>query len=146
MLSWNTFTLVSKFQRVCFLSIKNSCLQRKDWQHKFNSVNFDKQHFLLVKQKQKNSKRPTQTWMKTWLKNNDDKSACVNILSGLLLTDKLRHYLQMNAPSNYWSYNDIYTLVTYTSYITYTCNYTACIDFFIISSFLQFTTVHVFYF
>ena len=39
--------------------------------------------------------------MKPWLKNRNDKIACVDIFSELLLTDKFQHYLQMNATSYY---------------------------------------------
>ena len=35
--------------------------------------------------------------MKPWLKNRNDRSACVNIFSELLLTNKFRYYLRMNA-------------------------------------------------
>ena len=61
--------------------------------------------------------------MKPWLKNRNDKSACDNIFSELLLTDKFRHYLRMNATSDCWLYIDFYTLITYAFYITYTYNY-----------------------
>ena len=61
--------------------------------------------------------------------NRNDKSACVNIFSELLLTTKFQHYLRMNATSYFWSYTDFYTLITYTCYITYTYNYTACTDY-----------------
>ena len=101
-LSWNTFTLESKFHCVCFSSLKKLCLQRYDifWQPKFNGISFDK-YLLLVKQKQtKNSKRPKCIWMKPWLKNTNDKSACVSIFSELLLTGKFQHYLQTNATSS----------------------------------------------
>ena len=52
----------------------------------------------------------------------------------------------MNATSYYLSYADFYTLITYTSYITYSFNYTACIEYFILYWFLQFATVDVFRF
>ena len=35
------------------------------------------------------------------LKNKNNKSACVNIFSELLLTDKFRHYLGMKTTSYY---------------------------------------------
>ena len=44
--------------------------------------------------------------MKLWLKNRDNRSACDNIFSELLLTDKFRYYLQMNVTSYYWLYID----------------------------------------
>ena len=62
------------------------------------------------------------------------KSVWVNIFSELLLTDKLRHYLQINAKSCI----DFNTLIVYASYITYNYNHTACINYFIII--LIFTT------
>ena len=45
----------------------------------------------------------------------------------------------MNATSYYWSYIDFYTLITYTSYITYTHNYTACIYSWLQDMFFIFT-------
>ena len=57
--------------------------------------------------------------MKPWLKNRNDKSACVNVFSELLLTEKFRHYLPMNALSYYWAYIDFFILSVYTSYITF---------------------------
>ena len=54
---------------------------------------------LLIKQKQKKSQRPKRIYMKQWLKNRDNRSACVNIFSELLLTEKFRQYLRMNATS-----------------------------------------------
>ena len=100
----------------------------------------------LVKQKQKISKRPKLIWMEPWLKNeknNTEAHVITNIFSELLLTDKLLYYLQMNATSCYWLHIDFYTLLFY---ITYTYTYRACIDYFIIYWFLQFTAVHVFHF
>ena len=43
-------------------------------------------------------------------KHRNNRSAHVNKFSKLLLTDKLRYYLQMNCTSYYWSYIDFYTL------------------------------------
>ena len=100
---------------VCFSSIKKLWFPRKDilWQQKFNSINFDKKYFFLIKQKQiKNSK---QIWMKPSLKKRNNKSAWVNIFSELLLTEKFQHYFWMNATS----YIYFYTLITYTLCITY---------------------------
>ena len=58
--------------------------------------------------------------MKPCLKNRNGERACVNIFSEFLLTDKFRHFLRINATSYHcWSCIDFYTLVTYTSYITY---------------------------
>ena len=37
--------------------------------------------------------------MKPWLKNGNYKSACVNIFSELLFTEKFRDYLRINATS-----------------------------------------------
>ena len=71
-----------------------------------------------------------------------DKSAGVNTFSELLLTDEFRHFLGMSAPS----YINFHILITYTSYITYTYDYTACIDYVIIILILQLTPVHVFHF
>ena len=48
--------------------------------------------------------------MKPWLKKRNNRSACVNIFSEVLLTDKFRYYLRMNATSYYWSYIDFCTL------------------------------------
>ena len=39
--------------------------------------------------------------MKPCLKNKNDKSACANKFSELLLTDKFQHYLPMYATSCY---------------------------------------------
>ena len=47
------------------------------------------------------SKRPKRICVKPWLKNRNDKSTRVNIFSELLLTEKFRHYLGMNAISYY---------------------------------------------
>ena len=63
---------------------------------------------LLIKQKEKNLKRPKRIWMKPWLKNRDNRSACNNMFSELLLTDKFWHYLQVNVTSYYWLYIDFY--------------------------------------
>ena len=60
------------------------------------ALNFDKQYLLLIKQKQKNPKRPKRIWMKPCMENRNDRSVCVNIL-----TDKFRHYLGMNGTSYY---------------------------------------------
>ena len=65
---------------------------------------------LLIRQKQKNSKRPKRIWMKTWLKNRKDKGECVNIFSELLITDKFWHYFQMNATYHTTEYIEFYTL------------------------------------
>ena len=54
-----------------------------------------------LKQKQKGSKRPKRISMKPWLRNRNDKSSCVNIFSELLLINKFRHDLRMNATSYY---------------------------------------------
>ena len=69
----------------------------------FTEGNFsvkDKQYFLLIKQKQKKSKRSKKRiWMKPWMKKRNDKSAWVNIFSELLLDYKFWQYLQVNATS-----------------------------------------------
>ena len=84
---------------------------------------------MLIQQKQeKNSKRPKFFWIKQWLTNMHGKIAWINIFLELMSTDKFRHYLRMNATP----YIDFYTLITFTSYITYTYNYTVCIDYFIV--------------
>ena len=96
----------------------------------FTEGNFlvkDKQYFLLYSKNKKKSKISKRIWMKPWMKKRNDKSAWVNIFSELLLDDKFWQYLQVNATS----YIDFYTLITYTSYITYTYNHTTCIDYFI---------------
>ena len=43
-------------------------------------------------------------------KNRNDRSACVNIFSENLLTDKFRHYLRMSSTSCYWLSFDFYTM------------------------------------
>ena len=101
---------------------------------------------LHIKLKQKNSKRPKRIYMRAWLKSGNDKSAGVSIFYEILLINKFQHYLRMNAKSYYWPYIDFYTLITYTSYNTYTYNYTTFIDYFFIYWYLQFTTIHVFQF
>ena len=101
-LSWNSFILLSKFHCVCCSSIKDGFTEKR-YLLKFNRI---KLYLLLIKLKQKKSKRPTCIWMKPWLKNRNDKSTCVNIFSELLLTEKLRHYLPMNALSYYRAYVD----------------------------------------
>ena len=74
--------------------------------------------------------------MKPLLENKNDKSARVNIFSELMLTDKFRHYLRLNAAS-YIDFDYLfidylyiyiyitYILIAYTSYITYTYDYKA---------------------
>ena len=89
-LSWNTFTLVSKFHCVPFSSEKLYLL-------KFNSSTY---YLLLKKHTNKNSERPKRIWLKPWLKNRNDKSACDKIFSELQLTDKFRYYLLMNDTSH----------------------------------------------
>ena len=54
---------------------------------------------------------------------------CDNIFSEIMLTDKFRHYLQMNCTLYYRSYIDLYILFFYMTYI-YT--YTTYIDYFTI--------------
>ena len=50
----------------------------------------------------KNSKRPKGICMKkSSLKYRNDESARVDIFSGLLLTEKFRHYIRMNATAYY---------------------------------------------
>ena len=71
--------------------------------------------------------------MKPWLKNRNDRSACVNIFSEILLPDKFWHCLRMDATRTW--------IFLYHTYI-----YTAYIDYFIIYCFSQFTTVHAFHF
>ena len=51
--------------------------------------------FVNRKTKTKNMKK-TKTYLN---KNTNDRSVCDNMFSELLLTEKLRHYLQMNATS-----------------------------------------------
>ena len=67
------------------------------------------------------------------MKNTNDRSAQFNMFSELLLTEKLRHYLRMNATL----YIGFYTLITYTFHIAFTYNYYTA---------LKFITVHVFSF
>ena len=97
---------------------------------------------LLIKQNKKKSKdQNASEWNYGW-KNRNDRSACVNILSEHLLTDKFPHYLRMNSTSYCWSYIDFYT-VTFLYYLHFT--YTGCIGYFIIYWFLRFATAHVFH-
>ena len=70
------------------------------------------------------SKIPKLIWMKPWSKNRNDRSACANIFSEFLLSNKFQHYLGMNAISYNWSYIEFYRVITYASYITYTYKYT----------------------
>ena len=99
-----------------FLINKKFCLQRNWYRVKFNRI---KKHLLLIKQKQKKSKR---IWMKTCSKSRSGKSACANIFLELPLTIQFRHYLGMNATSCCWSYIDFYILITYNYILTYTYN------------------------
>ena len=80
--------------------------------------------------------------MKPWLKNRNDRSACVNIFSELRLTDKFRHYLWINATSCYWSYIDFDTL----TFLYYLHLYLYSIYISLYNLFLQFTTVQRFSF
>ena len=69
-------------------------------------------------------------------KNVNNRSACVNIFSEHLLTDKRRYYVRMNSISYYLSCTDFYgSIFLYYLHL--------CIDYFIIYWFLQFTTIHV---
>ena len=70
--------------------------------------------------------------MKPGLKNTNDKSACVNIFSELLLTEKFRYYLRRNATS----YND-HILITYHILIAYISCIASCITL-ITSSYIDF--------
>ena len=110
-LSWNAFALVFKLTAYVSHQQQKLYLQRKTLSDSENSIalNFNGYYMLLVKQNKKNSKRRKRVWMKLWLKNRNYRSARDNIFSELLLTEKFRHYLQMNATSHYWLYLDFYT-------------------------------------
>ena len=110
--------------------------QRKDifWQR--NSVNFDKQYFLLIKQKQEKFKTT-----KTYL---NELQKCMSFLE-LLLTDIFQHYLWVNATA----YIDFYKLITW--FVIHLILLTLLImqHTLIISSlywYLQLTTLHAFHF
>ena len=107
-ISWNTFTLVPNIHCVHFSSIK-SCVYREKISCK-----------IFVTHKAKTT--PWRIWMKTCWKTRSDNSACANIFLELPLTNRLRHYLEMNATSCYWSYIDFSTLITYDYILTYTYN------------------------
>ena len=111
------------------------------------------QNVLLIKQKQKKFKKT-----KTYLNGNhgwETGTTKVHVWAYfqkfcnwqiLTLNESSTFWhLRMNAMSPYWSYIDFYTLITYTSYITYIWNYTTCIDCFIIYWFLHCTKAKNFF-
>ena len=126
-LSWNTFTLISKFS------------QRKDifWKRKIKSINFDKKYLPLIKQKSENNQ-------KVW--NVSERIHGWKIFSELLLTDKFRHYLWINATSYidlaHWLLIYILCYLNLVSLIIIQCY----IGYFITQWFLQFTTAHALHF
>ena len=65
--------------------------------------------------------------MKPWMKNRNKKVQELMYFIYLNLTNSGIN-LQINATS----YIDFFTLITYTSFITYTYNYITCADYFII--------------
>ena len=89
------------------------------WQWKFNIINFDKTKTKI--QKDQNLSEGNHGWKTGMTK--------VHVIAYF---QNFHHFLWMNATSYYWLYIDFYTLITYTSYITYTYNCTPCIDYFII--------------
>ena len=103
------------------VNLSGALLRRATFRSRINNISCSKSN------NKKKSKRSKRIWMKPWMIKRNDKNAWVNIFSELLLDDKFWQYLQVNATS----YIDFYTLITYTSYITYTYNYTTCIDYFI---------------
>ena len=60
--------------------------------------------------------------MKPCLKTRSNNSTCANMFSELPLTILSRHYLEVNATSCYWSYIDLYTLITYNYILNGTYN------------------------
>ena len=100
-----------------FINHKN-CVYRK-------RCFLDKQYLLLVKQKQKKSRKTRCIWMEPWLKNRRDRSACANIFPELLLNDKLQHFkfkwmlhpaIDYTLVFTYWRF---YITYTYTYFIMY---------------------------
>ena len=79
----------------------------------------DKLYLLLVKQKQKKSRKTKYIWMTSWLKNRNDRSACCNIFSELLLKDKMRQFKWILHPAI--DYKLVFTHWHF--YITYTYAY-----------------------
>ena len=110
--------------------------QRKDIFWERNSINFDKQYFLLIKQKQEKFKTT-----KTYL---NELQKCMSFLE-LLLTDIFQHYLWINATS----YIGFYKLITWFAIHLILLTLLIMQHTLIISSlywYLQLTTVHAFHF
>ena len=70
---------------------------------------------LLIKQDKK-SQRPKRIWMKRWLKNRNDKSACVNW--HILALSLIECYIKLLIIHWFW-YIDIFILITLNLYSTY---------------------------
>ena len=131
---WNTFMKYFYFSiwmsLRMFLTNTKNCIYRE-------KISSDSKNLIALifinniccsKQKQKNKKRPKRIWIKPWLKNRNDKKACVSLFLELRLTDKFQHYLRMNVTSCYLSYIDFFTLIVF--YIFYYLHLYLCIDYF----------------
>ena len=143
---WNTFMKYFYFSiwmsLRMFLTNTKNCIYRE-------KISSDSENLIVLifinniccsKQKDKNKKRPKRIWIKSWLKNRNDKKHVLAYFqnfgwltnSNIIFEWMLHHTIDQTIIFTYW------LLLTF--YITYTYNNTLCIDFFDAS------TVHIFHF